>query len=74
MARVPVTMPQRRTRPVWRWVGAIAACLMLAAGVDRYQEYRRGIEAKEQVMLALGITSKTLAVVENKVIEELNRK
>jgi hypothetical protein len=74
MARVSVTMPSRRPKPVWRWVGAVAACLTLAAGVGQYQEYRRGVEAKEQVMFALGLTSEKLAAVQQKVTEELNRK
>jgi hypothetical protein len=72
MARVPVTMTRRRPSMVWRWVSAAAACLMLAAGVDSYRDYRRGVEAKQQLMLALKITGQKLAVVQNK-IHELNR-
>jgi hypothetical protein len=74
MARLPVTMPQRRRAPgAWRWLAAVAACLMVVAGIDRYQEHRRGVEARQQLMLALEITGKKLAVVQNKV-DELNRR
>jgi hypothetical protein len=70
MARVPVTMPARR-RPtaVWRWVAAAAACLVMVAGIDSYRDYRRGVEAKQQALLALRITEEKLAVVRNKLVE-----
>jgi len=74
MARLPVTMPARRRSPgAWRWLVAMAACLLMVAGIGRYREERRGVEAREQLMLALEITGKKLAVVQHKV-DELNRR
>jgi hypothetical protein len=87
MARLPAVQPERRVEPVrrpglmerlgrpfaWKWLAAAAACLMMVAGIDRYQDQRRGIEAREQLLLALRITEQKLAVVENKV-DELNRR
>ena len=66
MARVPVTMPVRRPSMVVRWVAAAAACLMVVAGAGRYQEYRRGMEAKQQLLQALQITQAKLELVESK--------
>ncbi len=53
-------------RPVRVWVSlTLAATLLLAfAGVHRVREQRRADEAKQQLMLALKITSQKLAVVE----------
>ena len=66
MARLPVTMPARRPSMVWRWVAAAAACLMVVAGTDQYQQYRRGMEAKHQLLQALEITQAKLELVESK--------
>ena len=58
----------------WRQALAAAAVLVvLVAGIDRYSEYRKGQEAKQQLMLALQITGRKLAVVQAKV-DELNRR
>jgi hypothetical protein len=87
MARLPAAHPGRQPqldrrprfmerlgRPfAWRWLAAAAACLMMVAGIDRYQDYRRGLQAREQLLLALRITEQKLAVVESKV-DELNRR
>ena len=53
----------------WRgWVPlAVAASLFVSVfGVARYEEHRKGEQAKEQLMLALRITAKTLDTVERK--------
>jgi hypothetical protein len=54
-----------------RWAPlAIAASLMCGTfGVVRYEEYRKGERAKEQLMLALRITARTLGTVERKLKE-----
>jgi hypothetical protein len=70
MARIE---PARRP---WRWVPAaagIAALLVLSVGMYRWEEYRRGQQAKREVMLALKVTAQKLAVAERKV-GELNRR
>jgi hypothetical protein len=76
MARIE-TSPKRTRSFGWlHWQQAFAAAavlLMLVAGIDRYREYRRGQEAKQQLMLALQITGRKLAVVQAKV-DELNRR
>jgi hypothetical protein len=68
-------------RPRWNFAGfdwrrvvaAAAAVVVLGAGIDRYREYRRGLEAKREVMLALEITAEKIAVVQEK-IEKLNHR
>ena len=73
LARIaPASRPAWRT--LWRPVLAAAAVLLiLVTGFDRYREYRRGQEAKRQVMLALEITAKKLAVVQKK-IDQLSQR
>jgi hypothetical protein len=87
-APAPVRGPEPAVRPslsgrlwrpfswnggAWKWLAAGAACLTMAAGIGRYQDYRRGMEAREQLLLAVQITEQKLAVVGHKV-EELNRR
>jgi hypothetical protein len=58
----------------WRPIVAVAAAMVvLGVGIDRYREYRRGIEAKRQVMLALEITAEKIAVVQAR-IDKLNHR
>jgi hypothetical protein len=58
----------------WRPIVAVAAAMVvLGAGIDRYREYRRGLEAKRQVMLALEITAGKIAVVQAR-IDKLNHR
>ena len=66
LARLPVTLPARRPSRVWRWAAAAAACVLLAAGGDQYYQYRRGMEAKRQLLLALEITQEKLELVESR--------
>lgn len=59
----------------WRPLAAIAAAVILiAAGLQQYQQYRRGQEAKQQVMLALEITAQKLAMAQEKVNELSQRR
>jgi hypothetical protein len=60
---------------VWaRWAAAAAAASLLAGlMLPRYLEYRRGQQAREQLMLALHITAEKMAVAQSRV-EELNRR
>jgi len=62
------TVARTRRTPVRTWVSlALAATLLVtfaAAGIHRVREQRRAEEAKQQLMLALQITSEKLAVVE----------
>jgi len=67
-----ISRPQAAEKPLvfawwrrsWALAGAIAACLLLAAGLVQYHRYeRRQIEAKrvkDQAVLALRITSEKL--------------
>src|SRR5262249_51789375 len=53
-------------RPSRWWPGAIAAAVLLAAGVEIQRDYRQraeGERAKEKVLLALRITSSKLQIV-----------
>ena len=67
----PASWPGRTIRnPIVR--GAIAATLLLSVGVGGYLEHQRerqlaGEHARQQVLLALRITSSTLQDVRNKV-------
>lgn len=56
-----------------RWIGvAIAAGLLLAAGGFEYRQYE-GRKAKQDLLLALGITESKLSIVQQK-INDLNRR
>ena len=66
---------EERARSWWslprlRWAAGLAACLLLAGGglVERERRVRvRGELAKQQVMLALGITGSKLQFVKEKI-------
>ena len=76
MARVETTPKRAGWFGGFHWRQALAAAavvLMVTAGVERYREYRRAQEAKQQLILALQITGQKLAVVQAKV-DELNRR
>ena len=56
-------------KPALRGWASLAVAASLFAGmfgVMRYEEHRKGEQAKEQLMLALRITAKTLDTVERK--------
>jgi hypothetical protein len=67
--RVLAGVEPRRARRPW-WLTAIAATLLLAAGVE-FEHQRRvraeGERAKEQVMLALQMTGSKLHFVKEKI-------
>ena len=76
MARLPRVerKPEFRFR---QWVpafSAIAALLVLAVGLFRYDEYRKGQQAKQQLMLALEVTSQKLAMAQEKVNQLKHRR
>ena len=56
-----------------RWAMAMAIVALMVTGGVRYQEYRRGQQAKEQLLTALRITAETLSVVDQK-LEEATRR
>jgi hypothetical protein len=61
---------------LWRWVPAaagIAALLALSLGAYRWEQVQKGQQAKRQLMLALDVTKRKLAVAEKKV-NELNHR
>jgi hypothetical protein len=56
----------------WRWVTAAAVIVMLIAGITLYQNHQRQLAAqrsKEQLMLALRITSSKLRIVQERLSE-----
>lgn len=59
--------PPRRVIRFPHYVAALAASLALVVGGYRVQEYRRGQQAKEQLMLALEITGSRLSQVQQKI-------
>jgi hypothetical protein len=66
LARVSA-MPVRRAPQPWvRWLAAVAAALLLAAGSLEYRHYR-GERAKDQVLLAVRIAGGKLAKAQKKV-------
>jgi hypothetical protein len=76
MARIGDTPKRRWPAVSFAWRPALAAAavvLTLAGGIDRYRDYRKGQEAKEQLMLALQITAQKISIVQQKV-EGLNRR
>ena len=65
----------------WRWVTAAAIVVMLVGGVSMYQSHRRQLEAaksaeksKQELMVALRITSSKLQLVQEKLSEIQNKK
>ena len=73
-AGTPVRVMASKPARVRRWFpAAIAAGLILSAGGWRYHEFRQGQRAKEQLLVALQITSSKLGLVENK-IGQLNQR
>ena len=63
MRNMPLPWP---SRPVTRWVAALAASLLLAAGALEYRHYQ-GERAKSQVLLAVRIAAKKLNKAQRKV-------
>jgi hypothetical protein len=66
VAAAPVRRVSRVSQPGMRWVAAIAAALLLAAGGLEYRHYR-GEQAKEQVLLAVRIAGSKLAKAQKRV-------
>jgi hypothetical protein len=68
-ARVLAQVESRRNHRRW-WTAAIAAALMLAGGLEFERERRiraQGERAKQQVILALRITSHKLQFIKEKI-------
>lgn len=61
-----VAPPRRRSWTLWI-PAAVAACVLLAAGVVHQREVDQGEEAKRQLLTALEITAKTIQFAESKV-------
>ena len=62
---IALAAPAPARRPMRTWMSlALAATLLIGFGVHRVMERHRAEEAKQQLMLALKITSQKLAVVE----------
>lgn len=75
IAPVMSRIAARESRFRWRPLAAIAAAVVLiAGGLQQYEQYRRGQEAKQQVMLALEITAEKLAMAQEKVNELSQRR
>src|SRR5437667_69659 len=70
MARIEPRCRVLSWRPA---LAAAAVALLMLGGWERYREYQRGMQAKEQLMLAVQITTEKLAVAQTK-INELNRR
>jgi len=66
LARVSAAPLRRAPQPWIRWVAAIAAALLLAAGDLEYRHYR-GERAKDQVLLAVRIAGSKLNKAQKKV-------
>jgi hypothetical protein len=59
LARVAAVPVRRAPQPWARWMAAVAAALLLAAGSLEYREYQ-GERAKSQVLLAVRIAGSKL--------------
>ena len=66
LARVSAAPARRGRRPWVRWVAAMAASVLLAAGAAEYRHYQ-GERAKSQVLLAVKIAAAKLNKVHKKV-------
>ncbi|MCX6621111.1 MAG: hypothetical protein NTY38_08525 [Acidobacteria bacterium] len=69
--RVMARVEARRTRPRYRWA-AIAAVLLLTAGLGYRQhvQRQRALEAKEQLMLGLRIAGSRLREIRSQILRE----
>lgn len=66
-ARIGARLPATRRPAPWRtWAVGLAATLVMTVGGVRYHQYRQGMEAREQLLRALEITERKLALVESK--------
>jgi len=66
LARVAAAPVRRVSQPWVRWVAAMAATLLLAAGGLEYRHYE-GERAKSQVLLAVRIAGSKLSKAQKKV-------
>ena len=66
LARVAAAPAPHAARPWVRWVAALAASVLLAAGAVEYRHYQ-GERAKSQVLLAVRIAGGTLHKAQRKV-------
>ena len=66
----------RASRALWQWrwaaVGAAASVAMVFSAI-RIEEYRKGMQAKQQLMIALEITSEKLAAAQQKIEDVVRR-
>ena len=66
-----------RIEPRFHWrplIAIAAAVVVMVGGLWQYEQYRRGQEAKREVMLALEITAQKLALAQQKVNELSQRR
>ena len=66
LRQVAPSPPRRRPSRGWASLAVAASLFAGMFGVVRYEEYRKGEQAKDQLMLALRITARTLDTVERK--------
>ena len=66
LARVAAAPVRRASQPWIRWMAAVAAALLLAAGGLEYRHYR-GERARDQVLLAVRIAGSKLNRAQKKV-------
>ncbi len=70
--RVLARVDARRKRPRFHWAAAIAALLLLTAGLGYQQhvERQRAMKAKEQLMLGLRIAGGQLRDIRSQILRE----
>lgn len=67
-AKPAIESPRRRV-PVWRLTAALAATVLSAAvGLHWHAERQRAAESRDQLLIALAITSHQLAEVQQKLV------
>ena len=67
-ARLLAKARQSRAAGRWRWTAvAAAASVAMVFSAIRVEEYRKGQHAKQQLMIALEITSEKLAAAQQKI-------
>jgi len=78
LSRIPEHKQAQPIRwPVWRWATAavVALAVLLGVGFEKERQQRiAGEHAREQVLLALRITSSTLQAVNHKIREDRSSK
>ena len=64
-----VIAKQAKPKTAWRWLAIGLAASLACAGTFEFHRYQQGMHAKQQLMLAIEITSNKMSAAQQKVVE-----